>query len=398
MPLTDTPNKHGPLKTFALGALFWLPLLSGVVDKLFERRKWFGDYNAIACAAEKHLLGEPMYARDLACPDINVVMYIYNPWVAEGFSYVLAALGRDGMFGAYLALYAAALVAFAWLIVGRRSPAPRSKRAWFAAFLTGSAIYWANIGIVLQGLIGFVAITFRKHPLLLILPIAAAMFVKPLFGGFAMVFLLMRRPLLTRLGYALAALALGAAPTLWLLWQGGELVEQWRALMEFAVYEEGQSRGDGYLGWLWALGVDITSTGAKIGFLGFAGLIAAAGVVLAEGLELDDEARVLLGLSLGVLLNPRIMAQDFWLLGPGLLAMTAAVSARGRGAGRLLERALLGLCVLALVGNLADLADYHSTRIAMAGLALAVLCAAAWTLTAGRANIALMWANLLRGG
>jgi hypothetical protein len=62
----------------------------------------------------------------------------------------------------------------------------------------------------------------------------------------------------------------------------------------------------------------------------------------------------------------------------------------------MLERALLALCVTALIGNLADLSE-ATTQIAMAGLALCVLCAALWTLLGGRANIAAMWTNLVRG-
>lgn len=381
-------------KTFALAALFWLPLLSGVLSRVFKQSNWFGDYGAVACAAEKHLLGQPIYDRQLACPDLFSAIYIYHPAVAEAFSWPLARLGQEGLLLAYLPVYVAAVASLIWIMIGRRQPATRSKRAWFAAFITGSAIYWGNIAVVLHALIGVFAIVLRKRPSLLVLAIALAMVVKPLFAGFAAVFLLMRRGLVARICYAAAAVALGLAPSIWTLWQGGELAEQWRALVGYAVYVE--TRGDSYLGWLSLIGAPIASMGAVAGFLAFASAMTLAGIVLAEGLELDDEARALLGLSLGVLLIPRIMSQDYWLLGPGFVALAAAVSARAPRAGRLLERALLAICVFALIGNLADLADTTS-RLATLSLSLIVLCAAAWTLIAGHGNMARMWSNFIGG-
>ena len=392
--MPDGNEGKGRIKTLALTALFWLPLLSGVLSRAFKLSKWFGDYGAIACAAEKHLIGEPIYDRALECADVHNVVYVYHPIIAETFAWLLERLGQSGLLMAYAGVFAAAVAALIWIAIGRTGRGPRSKRAWFAAFITGSAIYWGNIAVILHALLGVFALTLRRRPSLLVLAIAVAVVVKPLFAGFAVVFLLMRRRLFARALYALAAVALGAAPSVWTLWQGGELAVQWRALIEYYVYID--RPGEAYLGWMSAIGAPVASLGVSIGYLAFAGAMALAGIVLAEGLELDDEARVLLGLSLGVLLIPRLMAQDYWLLGPGLLALAAAISEKAPGAGRLLERALLSVCVLALVGNLADLADYTS-RLATLSLSLIVVCTAAWALVAGRANLARIWGGLIKG-
>ncbi len=380
-------------KTYAIAALFWLPLLSGVISRFVNQSRWFGDYGAVACAAERHLQGAPIYDAALACPGMHTAVYIYHPWVAQAFAYPMDALGRSGLLLAYTPIFVAAVAFMVWLMIGRRGTAERRKRAWFGAFLTGSAVYWGNVAVVLHALIAFSATMLRRWPIALVLAIALAMLVKPLFAVFCMIFVLMRRPLVQRALYALAAVALGLAPSVWALVYGGELAQQWRELVEYVVYIE--RSGDAYLGWMSALGAEMSSPAVTIGYLAYAGLIAVAGMILAEGLELCDEDRVMLVLALGLLINPRLMSQDYWLLGPGLLALTTVLSQRAPAAGRLFERALLWLCVLALIGNLADLADYLG-RVATLGLVLTVLAATGWTLHARRGNLGALWPGLLR--
>lgn len=391
--MTDAAQKSLTWKTYALAALFWLPLLSGVISRFVKSSRWFGDYGAVACAAEKYLQGQPIYDVNLDCPGMHEVMYIYHPWVAQAFAFAREALGREGMLYAYLPIFAAAVAFMAWLMVGKRGTAERRKRAWFGAFMTGSAIYWANVAVVLHSLIALSATLLRRWPIILMLVIATAMIVKPLFAVFCMVFMVMKRPLFQRALFSLITVALGLAPSVWALLYGGELAAQWRELVEYVIYIE--RPGEAYLGWMSALGADMSSAGVAIGYFAYAGAITLAGIILAEGLDLNDEDRALLGLSLGLLINPRLMSQDYWLLGPGLLAVTTMIGLRSANAGKLFERALLWLCITILIANMADLADYLS-RVVSLGLVLTVLAAAAWTLQANRANIASLWPGLFR--
>jgi hypothetical protein len=177
-----------------------------------------------------------------------------------------------------------------------------------------------------------------------------------------------------------------------LLWQGGPYAEQWTALVTYVIYED--RPGEAFLGWMSVLGATMDSTAVKIGYVGYGALMTLAGIALAEGLELNDDDRALLGLSLAILVNPRLMSQDYWLLGPGLVAMATVLSARAPGAGKWVMRALLWLCVLVLVGNLADLADYTG-RIVTFGLALTVLGAALWTVTSGHTKLSAVWSALI---
>jgi hypothetical protein len=380
-------------KTYAVAALFWLPLLSGVISRFVKQSNWFGDYGAVACAAERFLQGAPIYDVNLACPGMHAAMYIYHPWVAQAFAAPMEALGRDGLLMAYTPIFVAAVLFMLWLMVGKAGTAERRKRAWFGAFMTGSAIYWGNVAVVLHGLIAFCATVLRRWPIALMLAIALAMIVKPLFAVFCMIFVLMDRPLIQRGLYAAGAVILGLAPSVWALFYGGELAQQWRELVEYVIFID--RPGEAYLGWMSAIGADMSSLAVAVGYLGYASVIALAGLALAEGLDLNDEDRVMLGLSLGLLINPRLMSQDYWLLGPGLLAVTTIIAQRAPATGKLFERALLWLCVVVLIANLADLSDYLS-RVVTLGLVLTVLAAAGWTLYANRANLGALWPGLLR--
>jgi hypothetical protein len=388
---TDASKPSG-WKLFALSALFWLPTLSGVISRAIKQSNWFGDYQAVACAAEKHLLGQPMYDVNLACPDMHAAMFIYHPWVAQAFSYPLAELGQRGLMMVYAPLFVIAVLSLLWIMIGRGGTGARYRRAWFGAFMTGSAIYWGNVAVVLHAFIGVAATILRRWPIVLVFAIALAMIVKPLFATFAMVFLLARWPLWKRVGYAALTILLGLAPAAYLFWQGGPYAEQWSELVTYVIYED--RPGEAFLGWMSVLGATMDSTAVKVGYLGYGVVMTLAGLALAEGLELNDDDRALLGLSLGILVNPRLMSQDYWLLGPGLIAMATVLSARAPGAGKWVMRALLWLCVLVLVGNLADLADYTG-RIVTFGLALTVIAAALWTVTSGHTKLATVWSALL---
>jgi hypothetical protein len=392
--MTHADTKRSTWKTYAICALFWLPLLSGVVSRLVKDSIWLGDYGATACAAEKWLQGGRIFDIDLACPGITLSMYIYHPWIAQTFSVPLRYLGQDNMRIAYAVVFALAVAALLWVMVGRRSTAPRRKRAWFGGFMVGSAIYWGNLAVLPHALIGLSATMLRRWPIFLMLAIAIGMIMKPLFIAFVAVFLLLPKPLLTRIGYAAATAILGGLPSLWFLYQGGALAEQWAALVAQVVYVD--RPGDAFLGWVSMFGGDVAARATMIGYVVFAGVITACAMLIAEGLELDVESRAMLGLSLGVLLNPRLMSQDFWMLGPGLLAVIVALSARAPNLGATLERIVLGLCIVALIGNLADLADYL-TKIVTLCFTLMLVFVAAWTVRDRRNALASLWGALIKG-
>jgi len=390
--MTAEREKARPVwQPYAIAFLFFLPVISGVVDRLTEPSRWFRDYNAIACGAEKWLQGAPIYDPNLACEGIDPMPFVYHPWVAEAFAWPLSLLGQDGLRLAFAAVYIVALLALGWLIIGRKSATPRTRRVWFAAFMTGSTVYWGNIAIILHALIGVVAIQLRKRPSVLVLAIALAAIAKPIFLTFAVVFLVAPLPLWRRLAYGAAAIILGAAPTAYFVLTGGEMVQQWRDLLAYFVYVG--KPGDAYLGWLNMVGVAGDTQAATFGYLAFAGLASLAAIVIAEALNMADDERAALGLSIAVLCIPRLMSHDMALLGLGFAAMLTAITAANAGAGKWFGRALLGICIVALIGNLADLADW-TTRICTFLLALTLFVAAVWASTTQKVSL---WRALWSG-
>jgi hypothetical protein len=381
-------------KTYALCSLFWLPVLSGVVSRLTKQSVWFADYGATACAAEKWLQGAPIYDPALSCPGITLSAYIYHPWIAQLFSMPLSYLGQDNLRLAYAVVFASAVLSLIWFIVGRRSAAPRRQRAWFGAFIVGSAVYWGNLAVLAHALIAASATFLRRWPIILVGAIAAAMVLKPLFITFSAIFLLLPRPLWQRIAYTAATAFLGGLPSLLFLYQGGEMAREWSALVSHFVLID--RNGDAFLGWVAILGGDVTARWTMIAYVAFAGLVTACMMVLAEALDLDLESRVMLGLSLGVLLNPRLMGQDFWLMGPGILAVAAAVSAQAPRLGGMVERAILTLCVVALIGNLADLADYL-TKLVVLSFVVLLIAVAGWAAFRRRAELGAIKRSLMQG-
>ena len=90
-------RKQARWQPFAISLLFFLPVISGVVNRLTEPSRWFRDYNAMACGAEKWLEGAPIYDRALSCADVDAMPFVYHPWVAQAFAWPLDLLGQQGL-------------------------------------------------------------------------------------------------------------------------------------------------------------------------------------------------------------------------------------------------------------------------------------------------------------
>ncbi|HVY85947.1 MAG TPA: hypothetical protein VG943_12480 [Caulobacterales bacterium] len=380
--------------SIALGILFWLPLLSGVLSRVVKHSVWFRDYGAVGCGAEKWLQGRALYDQAQQCADIQALSYIYPPYLAQALAEPLRLLGQQNLMWAYAGVYVLALVALIWIVIRSDRDVAGAKRSWFMGFLTGSSIYWGNVAVVAHALIGASAVALRKHPIALIIALTLAAAVKPVFLIFAVVFVLMPWPLWRRFVYLVVALALGVAPTAYFMATGGALAEDWRRVVVWAVYTD--KLGDGFFGWLDLMRLAPATTAASIAYVGYAGLMTLCALLIAEGLKLDLERRVLLGLSLAVLLIPRLMPYDFWLLGPGLLGATAAAGAFAPVPARWIERGYLLAGIVALVGNLADLADV-TQRIAMLALALVFVGFAGWVVLKGLAAPRALWTRIWSG-
>jgi hypothetical protein len=372
--LSSSPSRA----SYWLLLLFFLPLALGVLAKLYRSKYIFSEYQSVACAGLKVLQNAPLYALDLQCRDMRAASFVYIPGVAQVAAFFERFLTEPGFLVLYLVFYLTAAAALIYVpLFARKTPGSRRDKLPFAVFLSSSAFMLGNIAVILHGVVLLGALAIEITPWLFVAAVALAAWVKPTFLTYLVVILLLDMPLVRRLGLMAAGGMAGLLPLGHFILTGGGLAQQWYALLSHYVYEV--TPGIGVFGWTRLLGLDPAHICVKVAYLVFAGLITLSGLALAEGLRLNRRERIWLGLSLAVLLIPRLMSEDVCLIGPGLLVLAdrsahlagkalagkAAILKNGHG----LIRAL---CLIALAGALTGLADY-SEPVVLFGLSLYVL-------------------------
>lgn len=354
--------------------LFFLPLVLGILAKLHRSKYVFSEYQSVACAGLKVIQNAPIYALDLQCHGMRAASFVYIPGVAQVAAFFERYLTEPGFLALYLVLYltAAAILIYVPLF------APQTPSNWrdklpFAVFLSSSAFMLGNIAVILHGLVLMGVLAIEISPWLFIAGVAVAAWVKPTFLTYLVVILLLDISLVRRIGLMAVGVIIGLLPLGQFILTGGELTSQWYALLSHYVYNI--TPGVGFFGWLDLIGLNPAHTGAKGAYLVYAGLITLSGLVLARSLQLNRHERIWLGLSLAVLLIPRIMSEDICLIGPGLWILadkSARLASRAQVVLRNGRGIVLALCIVALAGALTGLADY-SEPVVLFGLSLYVL-------------------------
>jgi len=384
LSLTSKSLFSGRVRQALITLLFLLPLASGLIGKLDRSDSWFGDYRAIACGAQKVMEHGRLYDMGLHCKGFDkTAVYVYLPIVAQTGAEIIERVGQQGLWLLHLILYGLSLcLLFGGVYLPHFNRLSLMQKIPFAAFLTGSAIAWGNIAVVCHALILLTALASRRFPWLFVLSVVFCSIIKPVFLTYLCVLLLLDIPVWKRLGWFCLGAVAGVAPTVWFAAQDTLLSQQWEDTLSYFVYE--LTPGESFYGWLDLVGISADNSLAAVGWAGFAGLMCLSGLSLAEGLKLDSQSRIWLGLSLGVLLIPRLMSQDVFLIGVGLMIIalnSTVIDTPYRLARLVLDRGqtlLTGLCVFALIGGALDLGDY-TTRIATLGLSLYVLAAGGLT-------------------
>jgi hypothetical protein len=369
------------VKHYAIIFLFCLPILSGLIGKIGKSKAWFGDYQAIACAGQKVIESQPIYDFQLACEGMRPAVFVYLPFIADTAAFLARIFGQTGLQTIYAVIYIFSLLALTWLIYLRKAtPAILIQKIPFAAFLTGSAVVWGNIAVLCHAAVAFSALLVASSvwwgPWVFIAIVAACGSVKPVFLTYLAVVLFMQGSIVKRLILFGSGAVLGLLPTVLFALDGSALSQEWRDTLSYFVYQ--LTPGESYYGWLSLFGLKADGALAGLGFLGFVGLLTLAGFAIAEGLKLSATERVWLGLSLGVLMIPRLMSQDVFLIGIGLVVI--ALNSRSLSPSNQLTTwitdrgltVLTSICVFVLIGNAVELGDY-TTRIATLALSLYVI-------------------------
>ena len=372
--LSAVRSSAPPLFSKALMLLFFVPLVLGVLAKLYRSKYVFSEYQSVACAGLKVLQNAPIYALDLQCYGMRAASFVYIPGVAQVAAFFERFLTEPGFLILYSVFYLAAAAALIYFpFFARKTPGNWRDRLPFAVFLSSSAFMLGNIAVILHGLVLLGALAIEISPLVFIAGVAVAAWVKPTFLTYLIVILLLDMPLLRRIALMAAGVIIGLLPLSHFILTGGELTQQWYALLSHYVYDV--TPGVGFFGWTSLIGLDPAHNSVKMAYLIFAGLITFSGLALANALNLNRRDRIWLGLSLAALLIPRIMSEDICLIGPGLLILANRSAQLAGKAHAILKNGrdiILALCIIALAGALTGLADY-SEPVALFGLSLYVL-------------------------
>jgi hypothetical protein len=373
-----------PLTRRILAFFFGLPILKGVVNRITEGGGGFlDDFEAVQCAGRLASQGAVYYGADANCPDISGhTTFVYAPWAAEGAGAIMGAVGQMGFVIGYVALYLIALGFLAFQVFFSRSaPGRLVERLLFLGLITGSAVVLGNVAIPLLALVlaGALMVTGSVFPLALALGISGAF--KPVLLTFGVVFLLAPISWARRIFGGVLALVLALAPWAWSYHTGGAQWDAWVEITRFMAVE--RAPGDGFWGWLAVFGVSGTAPGAIAGYLAYAGALTLLGWAVAARAGLSARERVWMGLALGTLLIPRLMAIDVYLLAPGMIALIFAARAGAPGVFRAVSWLVVGGCFLGLLFDLVDLGDF-ALKTALLAFALAFVTAGVGVLRRNR--------------
>lgn len=333
MTAQASPLKPPPLWW---GLLCAVPVLSGLIGRGLRGTPGFEDFDAVTCAGITLLKGGDPYSLTPACAGLKSAVFVYAPPVLEGTAAIMRVIGPNGfrlLFGGLWLIALVILTAYA-LKYALPKVDMRLKLPMLALF-TGGCIACGNIAILLHGVVLLGALFLPRRVLPFLIAVTLTSFVKPVMLTYLIVLAYMVRPLYWRAGWIAAGIIAGLGLSLWVLQADFPLSERWKATLDHIVLTN--QTGISYFGWLSRLGVPSTSPLSLLLLpLVMIGL-AVAGLAIVELGQLKTHARLVVGLGLAQLLNPRLMDYDLLLMVP-YAALLAQLVARQGGHWPLLSR------------------------------------------------------------
>ncbi len=334
---------------FAL--IFLFPILGNVISRLTRKHGWWlNDYDALICGAHSVGLGQSPYSLNPVCDGIRPAPFVYAPQVGAFFAPLVNGLGFAGARWVYLIPLVPALVVLVWFALKYTLPkSPFWLRLMTFAAINGSVLACGNIGLVLHAVVVLAALNLKRTRPLFVVAVVVGALVKPVFLTYLIVLLTEERPLGLRLRDFAISAVLGLAAVAWLMLDAGPFGAQWHAILNAIVIQ--QQPGIGLFSYTSLAGFPAASPVAMALYLPFAAVIAISGLVLAEWSGFDGRERVVLGLGLAQLLNPRLMDYDLFVLTPAVVLIVMQARTFGPRALALASWAFVGVLVFAAVIN-----------------------------------------------
>ncbi len=327
-----------------------LPFVTGLFTKLIRHIHEFIDAETIVCAGQNVLVHVSPYAPVTHCGRMEPARFVYPPitaWVEAAIQPHVSATGVVLIYGfIYFSVF------FAILRVALRKDALLYWRAPFLLSFSASGLLAGNISVIFHGLLFFIAISTVAWPLFLWPAIVVAGVLKPTFAVYSGLFLFQRNLNIVRrliLGCS-AVLAIGLAlgwtfyvdPSEFLQWLG-----RLHAVNTYSDFVQGHS----FLVSLEMIGIH-NSTVEMMLYVPFAATLLLAGLAIIHHANLSAKDSVILGISVCLLLYPRLLDYDEYTLPFGLAVLAASFN-QVRWPGTVWFRRILlsGCLTFALVGG-----------------------------------------------
>lgn len=311
------------------GVLCSLPVMGGLAGRFVRGTPGFEDFDAVTCAGLTLLKGGNPYDLTPACAGLKSATFVYAPPVVEGVAFVIGHLGADGYRLLFGGLWLLALCGLSAYAVKFALPEVdiRLKLPLLALF-TGGCIACGNIAILLHGVVLLGALTLPQRVWPFVLTVTVVSLIKPVLLTYLIVLAYMDRPLRWRASWIALGTLAGLSLSLWVLHSPSPLTPLWKDTLSQVVLSD--QTGISYFGWLHSWGIDSTSPVALSLLPVAMGTLALSGLAIAELGQLRRNERLVLGLGLAQLLNPRLMDYDLLLVVPFGALLAHLVARQGR--------------------------------------------------------------------
>ncbi|ESQ80458.1 hypothetical protein [Asticcacaulis sp. YBE204] len=340
-----------------------LPVWSSLLGRLTKGKWWFNDFDALICGADHLRRGLSPYSLEPVCEGLKPAPYVYAPQVGKALVPLIEMFGLGGLKAGY-AVVLIALIAFTfWFALIKKWPGvPLIWRVLGFGLLTGSSIASGNIGLFFHALLLIAALNIKRSiwPFLALVLIGAV--IKPFLLTYLIVPMLLDRPLWQRLAISVPAAIAGIAVVGLTFATAGPLSVEWHALMSSVVVNE--QTGMSWFGWMDALGITTTSPLSFIGLLVILIALSLAGIVIAELSEASDLERTVMGVTLAILLSPRVMDYDLLIVPLGMALLVMASQRLSSRAFTLTSRFYVGTSLLWLILRMADIEGVSPDKFA----------------------------------
>ncbi|UDF04624.1 glycosyltransferase family 87 protein [Asticcacaulis sp. AND118] len=347
-------KRSSPQMTALFVALFTMPVWSSLLGRLVKGKWWLNDFDSLICGADHVRRGLSPYALQPVCDGINPAPFVYPPSIAAFFAPLTAWLSFDQLRIAYALLLLPVVAVTVWYVFRKAFPDMSLRwRALGCAVLTGSSLASGNVSLILHGVILMCTLNLHKSRWPFLIAVVASALIKPVLLTYLVLFLYQDRKLLSRTAFTAIGAVGGIAAFLWVSHGSGPLHTEWLMRMDQIVLT--QQPGISFFAWASVFGGGPDQWPWLVLLALYMGVLTLGGLLLAEVTRLNDDQRVLLGLGLAHLLNPRLMDYDILVLGPFLALIALSARHAGDTAALWARRGLWAATSITLFFSMADI-------------------------------------------